>query len=95
MATVMTAAEIARAIIATSLTNDELNQLGDAIRFSRAQLTRANKRQLTLGCTVKFTNSRRGIVMQGSVTKIAIKFVSVNCGVNGSWRVPANMLEVV
>jgi methylphosphotriester-DNA--protein-cysteine methyltransferase len=93
--TVMTAAELARAIIATSLTNDDLNKLTDAIRFSRSQLAKQNKRQLGLNCIVKFTNSRTGRVMQGSVTKIAIKYVTVNCGASGSWRVPANMLEVV
>jgi translation initiation factor 2B subunit (eIF-2B alpha/beta/delta family) len=93
--TLTTSAEIARAIIATSMTNDELNKLTDAIRFSRSQLAKQNKRQMSLGSTVKFTNSRTGYSMQGKVTKIAIKFVTVNCGASGSWRVPANMLEVV
>jgi translation initiation factor 2B subunit (eIF-2B alpha/beta/delta family) len=91
----MTSAEIARAIIATSLTNDELNQLTDAIRFSRSQLAKQNKRQLSLGASVRFHSSRTGFTMNGKVKKIAIKFVTVDCGASGSWRVPANMLEVV
>jgi hypothetical protein len=53
-----------------------------------------NKRSLRLGDQVSFTSSKTGRVMQGTVEKIAIKFVTVKTNM-GLWRVPANMLAVV
>jgi hypothetical protein len=43
---------------------------------------------------VEFTSSKTGRQMRGHVTKIAIKYVTVNTGL-GMWRVPANMLSKV
>jgi hypothetical protein len=57
--------EINSAIMFGNLTNDELNSIGDAIRYRRSQLTTQSRRSLSLGCTVKFTNSRTGqLLMQ-------------------------------
>jgi hypothetical protein len=86
--------EINRAIIAGSFTNDELTSIGDAIRFARAQLTQQTKRSVTIGSTVKFTSAKRGMTVTGTVSKIAIKYITVNSP-QGLWRVPANMLEVI
>ena len=86
--------DINRAIIAGSFTNDELVSIGDAIRFARAQLTQQTKRSVTIGSTVKFTSAKRGMTVTGTVSKIAIKYITVNSP-QGLWRVPANMLEVV
>jgi len=86
--------EINSAIIAGNFTNDELVSIGDAIRFARAQLTHQTKRSLTIGSTVKFTSAKRGMTVTGTVSKIAIKYITVNSP-QGAWRVPANMLEVV
>jgi hypothetical protein len=47
-----------------------------------------------LGDNVEFTSSKSGRLMRGHVTKIAIKYVTVNTGL-GLWKVPANMLSVV
>jgi hypothetical protein len=86
--------DINRAIIAGSFTNDELTSIGDAIRFARAQLTQQTKRSVTIGSTVKFTSAKRGMTVTGTVSKIAIKYITVNSP-QGLWRVPANMLEVI
>ena len=43
---------------------------------------------------VEFTSSKTGRLTRGFVTKIAIKYVTVNTG-QGLWRVPANMLSPV
>jgi hypothetical protein len=86
--------EINSAIMFGNLTNDELNSIGDAIRYRRSQLTTQTRRSLTLGCAVKFTNSRTGQDVTGKVNKINRKFVIVDAGFT-RWRVPANMLEVV
>lgn len=86
--------QINTAIIQGSFTNDQLSSIIDAVKFSRARLTEINKRSLRIGDSVSFTSSKTGRTMQGSVTKIAIKFVTVKTNI-GLWRVPANMLTVV
>lgn len=88
--------EINTAIMHGNLTNEELNTIGDAIRFARAQLVARNKMVLSIGSIVKFKSSTRGVI-SGTVKKINRKFVLVNeAGTAFStWRVPANMLEIV
>ena len=51
----MSLATITREIVACNFTNDELNKIGDAIRFARSQLTQQNRRSLVVGTNVKFT----------------------------------------
>ena len=91
--------QINTAIMQGDLTNEELNSIGDAIRFARAQLVVRNKSALTIGSKVKFTSSTRGTI-SGVVKKINRKFIIVDSSkpgsfINSFWRVPANMLEVV
>lgn len=80
------------AILAGNFTNEQLNSIGDAIRFARAQLGQQNKYTLRVGTKVKFTSSRSGMEVTGDVQKINRKFVIVKSGVT-NWRVPANMLQ--
>jgi ribosomal protein L35AE/L33A len=87
--------DINSAIIAGRFSNQDLNSVIDAVKFARAQLTRQNKASLMLGDTVQFTSNRTGRTMQGTVQKIAIKFVTVNTPGQGLWRVPASMLTAV
>jgi hypothetical protein len=47
--TTLTIAEINTAIIAGSFTNDQLNSIGDAIKFARAQIANQNKFTLVKG----------------------------------------------
>jgi len=50
---------------------------------------------LTIGSNVKFTSSTRGTI-SGVVKKINRKFIIVDQpGQFRSWKVPANMLEVL
>ena len=87
--------QINTAIMQGDFTNEELNSIGDAMRFARAQLVVRNKSALTIGSNVKFTSSTRGTI-SGVVKKINRKFVIVDQpGQFRSWRVPANMLEVL
>jgi hypothetical protein len=87
--------QINTAIMQGNFTNEELNSIGDAMRFARAQLVVRNKSALTIGSNVKFTSSTRGTI-SGVVKKINRKFIIVDQpGQFRSWRVPANMLEVV
>ena len=86
--------QINTAILQGGYTNTELSSIIDAVKFARARLTEMNKRSMRLGDTVEFTSSKTGRTMQGTVQKIAIKFVTVKT-VTGLWRVPANMLTVI
>jgi len=87
--------QINTAIMQGDFTNEELNSIGDAMRFARAQLVVRNKSALTIGSTVKFTSSTRGTI-SGVVKKINRKFIIVDQpGQFRSWKVPANMLEVL
>lgn len=87
--------QINTAIMFNTWTDTELSSMIDAIKFARAGLQKQNIRQLRLGSTVKFTSTKRGVTVQGTVEKIALKFVTVRDPVRGLWKVPANMLEVV
>ena len=88
--------EINTAIMHGDFTNEQLNSIGDAIRFARAQLVARNKMSLSIGSIVKFTSSTKGTI-SGTVKKINRKYVLVNEAGKAfsTWRVPANMLEVV
>jgi acyl-homoserine lactone acylase PvdQ len=92
---VMQINDINQAIIQGNFTNDQLDSITMAVKYARNQLGHQNKRQLRVGGAVRFHNSRRGYDMHGKVAKIAIKFVTVDCGVDGRWKVPANMLTVL
>lgn len=94
----MTIQEINKAIMFGTFTNVELASIGDAIRWNRAQLVAQNKRSVAVGSTVKFTDPRSGRTYLGTVNKIKIKNILVNCptfGRGGLVNVPANMVESV
>ena len=87
--------QINTAIMQGDFTNEDLVSIGDAIRFARAQLVVRNKSALTIGSNVKFTSSTRGTI-SGVVKKINRKFIIVDQpSQHRSWKVPANMLEVL
>lgn len=90
----MNITEINTAILQGTFTNTQLGSIIDAVKFARARLTEQNKRSLRYGDEVSFNSSKTGRVMQGTVEKIAIKFVTVKTNM-GLWRVPANMLTIV
>jgi len=86
--------QINTAILQGSFTNDQLTSIIDSVKFARARLTDQTKRSLRIGDNVNFTSSKTGLNVTGVVTKIAIKYVTVNT-VKGLWRVPANMLTKI
>lgn len=90
----MNATQISSIIMRNSWTNEELNSIIEAVKFSRSTLAKLVKYSLKVGDNVNFTSSRTGRNTTGVVTKVAIKFVTVRT-VEGLWRVPANMLTKV
>ena len=93
--TYATIQEVNTAIMFGNFTNDQLTSIVNAVQYARAQLGKQKIRTFTKGDTVKFTSAKRGgLVVQGTVTKVAIKYVTVKDG-SMLWKVPANMLEAV
>jgi hypothetical protein len=90
----LTIREVNQAIMLQSWTDVELRSMIDAVKWNRNQLVHQVKRSISIGDNVEFTSSKTGRLTRGFVTKIAIKYVTVNTGM-GMWRVPANMLSVV
>jgi len=72
--------------------NDQLDQVIEAIKLKRTHLTKMATRSMMVGDIVSFTSTRTGRDISGKVKKIARKYVTVDCGVDGQWRVPGNML---
>ena len=89
--------EINSTIIGGSFTNEQLDSISAAIKFARNQLATKNKFTLRTGSAVKFTSSRSGQTILGTVEKVNRKFIIVRetGKAFGTWRVPANMLEAV
>jgi LysM repeat protein len=93
--TYATIQEVNTSIMFSNFTNEQLNSIVSAVQYARTQLGKEKIRSFTKGDTVKFTSAKRGgLVVQGTVTKVAIKYVTVKDGVM-LWKVPANMLEAV
>jgi len=74
--------------------NDELNQIIEAIKLQRTFLSRQTTRSLRIGDTVEF-DGRNGRTVQGTVTKINRKTVVVREAGYGQWRVTASLLRQV
>ena len=90
----LTIQDVNRAIMLQTWTDVELRSMIDAVKWNREQLAKQIKRSITRGDNVEFTSSKTGRLTRGFVTKVAIKYVTVDTGM-GLWRVPANMLTVV
>ncbi len=90
----MNASQINTAIVTGTFTNDELNAIIDAVKFARSRLAQTVRFQVRAGTKVKFFSTKRGVDVEGTVTKMAQKYATVSTA-TGLWKVPANMLEIV
>jgi hypothetical protein len=90
----ITCSDICKEITFGNLSNEDLNNIIQSVKYARSRLGRSVVRSVVRGDSVSFYNSRKSVTMQGVVDSVKIKNVIVN--VNGTrWRVPANMLTVV
>ena len=92
--TYATIQEVNTSIMFSNFTNEQLDSITSAVQYARAQLRAVKIRTFTKGDTVKFHSIKRGVTVTGTVTKVAIKYVTVKYGVT-LWKVPDNMLEAV
>ena len=72
---------------------EDIKMVNERMNLQRTFLGNAVKRSLVIGDTVSF-NGRRGLT-EGTVLKVKIKNVTVDCGPSGRWDVPASMLTKV
>ena len=87
--------QVNQTIMFGNFTNTELDAIIDAVKFARSQIANQNKREMRVGTLVKFTSTRTGQVVTGTVKKVNIKYILVNeTNKPSTWKVPANMLEV-
>jgi len=91
----MTTAQICRIIEHGQLSDRDLTDVITAVKYARRHLQRKVTSSLMVGDNVEFTSSKTGRTMVGTVTKIAIKYVTVSVPGWGSWKVPANMLTKI
>jgi hypothetical protein len=80
----MNVEQINAAIIASNLSNADINSIAEALKFARGRLTRKVKQGLSVGDNVNFTSTKTGRNYTGTVVKIAVKFVTVRT-VDGLW----------
>ena len=73
--------------------SEDLNRVIEAVKYARSQGHRQMARSLSIGDQVSF-NGRHGRTVNGVVKKINIKYVVVDCGMDGNWRVPAAHLTL-
>ena len=95
--TYATIQEINTSIMFSGLNNTQLDSIMSAVKYARAQLGKQKIREFRQGDVVKFTSSKRGVTIVGTVEKVAIKYVTVRDSgkiVSSLWKVPANMLEM-
>ena len=86
--------QIVTAINNTGFTNQQLDEIADAVKYARASLGHYVAKTLRPGTQVKFTSSKNGKVYLGTVDSIKIKNAIVTTAL-GRYRVPMNMLEAV
>ena len=76
-----------------SMNRDDLNKVVEAVKYARSQAHRDAANSLKQGDIVEF-DGKYGKTVQGTVIKTAIKYVQVDCGIDGKWRVPAAHLRL-
>jgi hypothetical protein len=87
--------EISRHIWMANLTNNDLDLILAAVKMKRDAIAASNLRAMLIGDMVEWKSEKRGMKMTGIVQKLGRKFVEVDAGLQGRWKVPANMVSVV
>ncbi len=71
---------------------DALDRVIGAVKMRRDQLHFTNTKTFKTGDRVEFTSSRTGTVLAGTVSRVKIKYVVVNCDNGQTWNIPGGML---
>jgi hypothetical protein len=90
----MSVNQIVTELMSGTLTNDDIEQVAQALKYARAQVAKTIRRQLTPGASVKFYHPKQNFYIAGTVNRIKQKYVLVDTA-QGRYNVPANLLESV
>jgi hypothetical protein len=88
----MSVNQIVAELMSGTLTNDDIEQVTQALKYARAQVGREVKRQLAPGASVRFYHPKQNFYIAGTVNRIKQKYVLVDTP-RGRYNVPANLLE--
>ena len=88
----MSVNQIVAELMSNTLTNEDIEQVAQALKYARAQVGREVKRQLVPGASVKFYHPKQNFYIAGTVNRIKQKYVLVDTP-RGRYNVPANLLE--
>ena len=88
----MSVKQIVNELMSGTLTNEDIEQVAQALKYARAQVGRQIKRQLTPGASVKFYHPKQNFYIAGKVNRIKQKYILVDTP-QGRYNVPANLLE--
>lgn len=88
----MNTKEIIAILMSGTLTNDDIEQVAQALKYARSRVGNQIKKQLRPGVSVKFYHPKQNFYIAGTVNKVKQKFVLVDTP-QGRYNVPANLLE--
>lgn len=83
---------IRTAILTTSFSNDDINAIIEAVRYSQNLVSQTAVKTFKVGNSVKYKSNRDNVVYTGIVEKVGTKFIVVNTN-RGLVKVPAGMLS--
>ena len=89
----MSVNQIVSELMSGNLTNEDIEQVAQALKHARSQVGREVKRQLSPGVSVKFYHPKQNFYIAGTVNRIKQKYGLVDTP-RGRYNVPANLLEV-
>ena len=90
----MSVNQIVTELMSGALTNDDIEQVSQALKYARAQVAKTIRRQLTPGDSVKFYHPKQNFYIAGTVNRVKQKYILVDTA-QGRYNVPANLLETV
>jgi hypothetical protein len=75
--------------------SSDINKIVEAVKMRRDQLHFKSTQNFKAGDRVEFTSSSAGAVLAGTVSRVKIKYVVVNCDNGQTWNIPGGMLRPI
>lgn len=86
--------EIAKLILTHTTTIDELNYLGRVLKHQHNNLQQYTAAEFSVGQKVYFDSKKYNMKVEGVITKINTKTISMKTINGGSWKVSPSLLKV-
>lgn len=89
----MNATTIAKNILETNLSRDDLNRIINAINTKNRMLAMVAQAAFSKGDKVEFVNRRNGLTVKGKVVSIMVKNIKVLSDQGVTWTVSPQLLR--